>query len=179
MTDQIRNELTDKEARLIRERLESDLNKKPKKCRKTTLAVDAILKLWAQQYKSGDYREIRRTTGSKSGSQLGRAMKQAGKSSSSNYFVSELSDDDYASIQLIISQMVVFNRAFLFSHYVKRPKILATIYEKTPQYTAEKDTTYRKRVSDLYYKKVGITKPTYNRYLRDARYEFSVRGGIR
>lgn len=181
MTNDFRGALTEQqEARLIRERLEQDLEGKPQKSRQFTRAADTLLRAWAIHYKSTDGKELRSATGFKGGSQLGRAMKRAGGVSALDEIFDnlELSDADYDYIQLIVNTMTRFNNMFIFAHYIKRPIYLAKLFDQNPPYSCEKPAKYRQRVSDMYYGRVGITKPTYNRYLREARYEFIMRGGM-
>lgn len=144
-------------------------------------AADIVLKKWAQTQNAGDGREIRHDTGAQIDSGLGKAMKRAQRLKrviSSVEDGLDLGDDDYDYLQAVVSDMSQYNRMFLFAHYLKRPKYVATLFETVKRIPFEPETDYSTRVMAEYYKRVGLTEPTYHRYLREAKYEFLVRGGI-
>ena len=161
--------------------IETDLLIKPPLGRKFTKAAHLVLTNWANSHKSESRKEITAGLGYAGGSQLGRAVRRV--NNVNRIFAGldaglDLAEPDYEYLQAVVLSMSQYNRMFLYAHYLKRPAVVAMLYRKMGQGDDEPKKAYTDRVMAEYYKRVGLTKPTYDRYLKDARYEFMVRGGL-
>lgn len=172
--------LSDEQQEAVVDAVEADFLIKPSFSRQFSRAADLVLNNWSKAERSGDYHEIAKDTGATGENQLARAarMNNVNRIHSGLDAGLKLDQHDFEYLALVIQRMTQYNGMFLRVHYVKRPKAVARIYEEIDQDEGEEDKDYRARVMVEYYKKVGLTKPTYNRYLREARYEFMVRGGL-
>lgn len=172
--------LTEEQQEAVVDTVETDFLVKPSFGRRFSVAADLILTNWSIAERSGDYQEIAKATGANTQNQIGRAIRENNvKRIHAGLEVGlKLDQNDFDYLALVIGRMTQYNRMFLRAHYIKRPKAVAKIYEELKQNDDEPDKEYRARVMLEYYKKVGLSKPTYDRYLREARYEFMVRGGL-
>lgn len=172
--------LSERQQEAVVDAVESDFVVKPSFNRRFSRAADLVLTHWSNAERSGDYREIAKATGASSESQLSRAVRvnNVNRIHAGIEAGLRLDQHDFEYLSIVITRMTQYNRMFLRAHYVKRPKVVADLYEKIKQIDEESDKDYRQRVMAEYYKLVGLSKPTYDRYLRDARHEFMVRGGL-
>ncbi len=126
--------------------------------------ADASLKQWAKDYQDCK-KEIERLTGAP----YSPPSKRSGFASSDEL-------NNYRSE--IINGMSPYNRMFLQCHYLERDGYIGRLYESIRQGINESRDDYSMRVKGVYFKRLGTTRATYYRDLRDAQDEFIARGGI-
>jgi len=126
--------------------------------------ADASLKQWARDYQDCK-KDIERLTGAP----YSPPSKRSG-------FVSSDEANNYRS--QIINGMSPYNRMFLQCHYLERDGYIGRLYESIRQGINEGRGDYSMRVKGLYFERLGTTRATYYRDLKDAQDEFIARGGI-
>ena len=173
--------LSEEQKKRMADALERELLVRPPTSRRFTQEADKILRAWARHVSQTDGKEIKLETGNVSGSTLGRFVRSASGQSAvkqNTNTVLDLTDEQFDYIQSVMITVSTYSRMFLLAHYIKKPSFLGELYSKKRQKKSETDKDYRRRIEKIYFKKVGLPKSTYNRHLKEARYEFTVRGGL-
>jgi len=141
---------------------------------KLNIAADNILKEWARTYRMGDRRQILIESG-------GLVTKSSTPNNNS------LDDQVLDHVCLVINQMTDYSRMFVWRHYVTRlddlrkmsEPIRATvrdIYEGSAP--SDFEERLKKYCQNRWLQRIGMPKSTYGNDLRDAKYEFVIRGGL-